>query len=83
MFYSWVSQFEEGRTSIRDKPRPGRPAVAVTPTVVANVEVFVNKGCRVTLLTVANQFSILKASADQMLHEKISVSKCYMSVKNS
>ena len=64
---------------MRDKPRPGRPTEAVTPTVMANVEVFVNKGCRVTLLTVANQFSILKATADQILHEKIGVSKCYMS----
>ena len=29
-FYSWVSQFTEGRTSVRDKSRPGRPAEAVT-----------------------------------------------------
>ena len=27
------------RTSVRDKPRPGRPAEAVTPTMVANVAV--------------------------------------------
>ena len=32
--------------SMRDRPRPGRPAEAVTPTVVANIEVFVNKACR-------------------------------------
>ena len=48
-FYSWVSQFREGRTSMRDKPRPGRPAETVTPSVVANVEVFVNKDGRVAL----------------------------------
>ena len=34
---------------MRDKPRPGRPALAVTPVVLANVEVFVNKDRRVTL----------------------------------
>ena len=55
---SWVSQFREGRTSVRDKPRPRRPAEAVTPTIVANVEVLVNKNCRVTLQKVANQLSI-------------------------
>ena len=32
----------EGRTSVRDKPRPGRPAEAVTPTTMTNIEVFVN-----------------------------------------
>ena len=45
---------------MRDKPRPGRPAEAVTPTMVVNVEVFVNKDHRVTLQEVANQLSIGK-----------------------
>ena len=63
-FYSWVSQFREGRTSLRDKPRPGRQAEAVTSTMLADVEVFVNKDCRVTLQELAKQLiSIGKASA--------------------
>ena len=48
-FYSWVSQFRERRTSVWDKPRPRRLDEAVTPTLVANVEMFVNKDRRVTL----------------------------------
>ena len=43
---------------------------AVTPTMVANVEVFVDKDLRVTLQEVANQFRISKVSAHQILHEK-------------
>ena len=74
-FYSWISQFREDRTSVRPKSRPGRPAEAVTPTMLANVEVFVNKDRRVTLQEVANQFSIGKASAHQILHETLGVSK--------
>ena len=54
---------------MRDKPRPGRPAEAVTPTMVANVEVFVNKDHRVTLEEVVYQFSIGKALAYQILHK--------------
>ena len=50
---------------MREKPRP----------MVANVEVFVNKDCRVTLQEVANQLSVGKASAHQILHKKIGVSK--------
>ena len=48
-FYSLVSQIREGRTSVKDKPRPGRPGEAVTTTMVANVEVFANKDHRMTL----------------------------------
>jgi transposase len=42
-FYNCVSQFREGRTSVCDRPRTGRPAEAVTPKMVANVIPFVNK----------------------------------------
>ena len=52
-------------TCMRDKSRPGTPAEAVIPTMVANVEVFVNKNYRLTLQDVANQFCIGKASTIQ------------------
>jgi hypothetical protein len=55
---SQISQFREGRTSVCDRPRTGRSAEAVTPTMVANVKAFVNKNRRVTLEEVANKFSI-------------------------
>ena len=43
------------------KALAGRPAKAVTPTMLVNVEVFINKDNRLTLLEVANQLSIGKA----------------------
>ena len=74
-FYSCITQFMESRTTVRDKPKPGgplswgwgegvgeRPAKAVTPIMVANVEVSVNKDRRVTLQEVVNQFSISRVS---------------------
>ena len=48
-FYSCISQFRDGRTRVRDKSRPGRPAEAVTSTMVENVEVLVNKDHSMTL----------------------------------
>ena len=39
---------------MRDMPRPERSADTVTYTLVANVQVFVNEDCRVTLKKVAN-----------------------------
>ena len=47
---------------MRDKLRPRRSAEKVTPTMVANAEVFVNKDHRVTM-RLAYQFIIGKASA--------------------
>ena len=41
-FYSRVSQFREGKTSVRDKPGHKNP---LRSTVVANVKVFINKDC--------------------------------------
>ena len=41
---------------MRDKPRSGNPTEAMVPTMVANVEVFVNKDQRVTLREIANPF---------------------------
>jgi histone-lysine N-methyltransferase SETMAR len=72
-FYNWVSQFREGRTSVFDRRRTGRPAEAVTPTMVANVKAFVKKNRRVTLEEVANKFSIGKAH--KILHEHVGMSK--------
>ena len=63
-FYSWDSQFREGRTCVRDKPWPARPAESMTPTMVANIEVLVNKDRRVTLQEVANQFNSTRKAAD-------------------
>ena len=60
---------------MRDKPSPGRSTEAVTLAMVANVEVLFNKDRRVTLQEVANQLSISKASAHQILHEKLGMNK--------
>ena len=78
-FCSWL-KFIEGRTSVRNKPRPGRPTEAVTPTTLANLDIYVNKDHSTTLKEVANQFSICKVST-QILNEKLSLSK--VSASNS
>ena len=45
---------------MRDKPRPGRPAEAMTPTMMANVVFFDNKDRRVTLQEAAYNLSPIK-----------------------
>ena len=63
------------RTFKCDKPRPGRPAEAEIPTLMAKVRAFVFKDSRVTLQVVAKQFSIDNVSAHQILDEKLGMSK--------
>ena len=57
---------------MRYKPRPWRPAKTVTPIMVANIEgfFFFTKDRVVTLQEVANQSSVNKVTAYQILHEK-------------
>jgi histone-lysine N-methyltransferase SETMAR len=35
--YQWVKQFKEGRESLKDDPRPGRPSTARNEQKVAQV----------------------------------------------
>ena len=75
-FYSLVSQFVEDSTSVRDKPRSGRPAEAVTPTMVTNVQGFVNKDSRMPLQEEAYQFSIGKASTRKIRYGRLVLGGC-------
>ena len=73
-FCSLVTQFRMGRTSVRNNLWPGCPDEAVNLTMVANVEVFVNKDRRVTLHGVTDQLSIGKPSEHQIFTKKIRMS---------
>ena len=66
----------EDSTSVRDKPRPGRPAEAVAPTMVTNVQGFVNKDSRMPLQEVAYQFSIGKASTRKIRYGRLVLGGC-------
>ena len=69
-FSNCVSQFREDMTSVRVNPRSGRPAEAVTPTMVVNIVVIVDKDRRVILQEVTNWFSIGKTSAQKILRRR-------------
>ena len=70
---------------MRDKPTPGRSAEAVTFITVTIVEVIYQQNQRVALQLVANQLSIDKVSAHQILHEKLGMSKekCYVNAETA
>ena len=47
--YEWFKRFREGRDTIEDAPRSGRPATARTPDNVQKVKEFLAQDCRVTV----------------------------------
>ena len=46
--YHWIEAFEHGQQSIKDEVCSGQPGEAVTPTMIAVVEQFVNDDCHIT-----------------------------------
>jgi hypothetical protein len=47
--HNWVQKFSEGRTSIEDEHRAGRPVEIATPATLQSVEDIIRAGKRVTI----------------------------------
>jgi len=51
--YKWVKRFSEGRESITDEERSGRPATSRTEENFANVCQIMRENCRLTVRSIA------------------------------
>jgi len=58
--YEWWKRFKEGRTSIDDDPRSGRPSTSKTNDNVAKVREVIRSNPRLTVREVAEEVSISK-----------------------
>ena len=56
--YKWVKRFSEGRESVTDKERSGRPATSRTEENIANVRKIVLENRRLTVRSKAEQVNI-------------------------
>lgn len=52
--YEWYTRFKNGRTSLDDDARSGRPSAAVTPENVTEIEQIVRQDRRITIAEVAS-----------------------------
>ena len=50
--YKWVKRFSEGRGSVTDEERSGRPATSRTEENMAKVRQIVRENCRVTIRSI-------------------------------
>jgi hypothetical protein len=51
--YEWIKRFKEGRTSLTNKSRPGRPSTLRTGQHIQRVDAFIREDRRLTLARVA------------------------------
>jgi len=56
--YEWRRRFKEGRTSVDDDPRSGRPSTSKIDDNVANVREVIRSNHRLTVREVAGEVSI-------------------------
>jgi len=56
--YKWVKSFSEGRESVADEERSGRPATSRTEENIAKVRQIVRENRRLAVRSIAEQVSI-------------------------
>ncbi|XP_067929080.1 histone-lysine N-methyltransferase SETMAR-like [Watersipora subatra] len=67
--------FKEGRTSIEDEPRSGRPNEAATPSKLEAVDKLVRAKRRIKVEEIAESLSISIGTVHSILHEDLGYSK--------
>ena len=60
--YKWVKCFSEGRESVTDEERSGRPATSRTEENVAKIRQIVRENLRMTVRSIAEQVDIDRES---------------------
>ena len=74
-FYKWVPAFKDGRESITDDLRSGRPVDVSTPEAVQAVEDLIKSDRRVTLDEIATKLDISHGTVYAIVREKLHFSK--------
>ena len=77
--YEWFKSFKEGRMSVGEDPRPGRPSTSTNDDNVETVRDVIRGNRRLTIREVANEVGISIGSCHQIFTEKIRM--CRVSAK--
>ena len=74
-FYKWVKRFSEGRKSVTDEERPGRPATSRTEENIAKIRQIVRENRRLTVRSIAEQVNIDRETVRKILNEDLGMRK--------
>jgi ribosomal protein L31 len=69
--YVRFKRFKEGRMSVGDNPRPGRPTKSTNDDHVARVRAVIRGNCRLTVREVADEVSISIQSCHPVFTDKL------------
>ncbi|GFO15083.1 histone-lysine N-methyltransferase SETMAR [Plakobranchus ocellatus] len=72
--YQWCSWFKDGRTSLQDEPRSGRPNTANNDWNTARVDELIKVDIRVKLKEISLKLDIPKTNVYEIVHDKRKVS---------
>jgi len=73
--YKWVKRFSEGRESVTDEERSGRPATSRTEENIAKVRQIVRENRRLTVRSIAEQVNIDRETVRKILTEDLDMRK--------
>ena len=73
--YKWVKRFSEGRGSVTDEERSGRPATSRTEENIAKVRQTPLENRRLTVMSIAEQVNIDRKTVRKILTEDLDMKK--------
>jgi hypothetical protein len=73
--YEWYKRFKDGRNSIEDDPRSGRPSTSKDDQHVEKVCEVIRSDRRLTVREIADEVGILKTSCPEILTENLSMQR--------
>ena len=73
--FEWHKRFPEGRESLKDDDRPGRPRTAVTDDNIEKVRDVTRKDRRLGVRAVAEEINLDRESVRQILREELNMRK--------
>jgi len=73
--YKWVKRFSEGRESVTDEARSGRPATSRTEENIAKVRQIVRENRRLTVRSITEQVNIDRETVRKIITEDLDIRK--------
>lgn len=74
-FYKWVEQFKNGRTSLTDEQRPGRPVEVSTLSLETRIDDIIREDRRITVKTIAKKVAVSVGTVHNVISNKLKYSK--------